>query len=163
MAPSRPARPVRHTHRAVIHHRALARACACVPAPAGIRALSRIARKNAPAVVLSVLLLVLGEAISRLEGMAMTAATTTAKFEKNIVTKLEEMMEEMMQAALTAIETKEAITSGVRVAVSPQPKYVLSHRNVADCATRAHLCTCAGWSGSRRGCAGSGSAPPCGS
>lgn len=50
-----------------------------------------------------------GEAISRLEGMAMASATNVAKFEKNINTKLEEMMEEVMQASLTGAETKAAV------------------------------------------------------
>lgn len=55
----------------------------------------------------------LGEAISRLEGMAMTNATTVAKFEKSLNTKLEEMMGEILQVTLTAGETKEAIANVV--------------------------------------------------
>jgi len=39
----------------------------------------------------------------------MASATSVAKFEKNMNTKLEEMMEEVMQAALTVGETKAAV------------------------------------------------------
>lgn len=43
----------------------------------------------------------------------MTNATTMAKFEKSINTKLEEMMGEILQATLTAGETKDAIANVV--------------------------------------------------
>ncbi len=39
----------------------------------------------------------------------MASATSVAKFENNINTKLEEMMEEVMQASLTGAETKAAV------------------------------------------------------
>ena len=53
------------------------------------------------------------EAISRLEGMSMTNATTMAKFERNMETKLEEMMSEVLQTTLATGETKETLSEMV--------------------------------------------------
>ena len=50
-----------------------------------------------------------GESISRLESMAMANATNIAKFENNLNTKLEEVMQEVLQASLAVGETKAAV------------------------------------------------------
>jgi len=49
----------------------------------------------------------------------MTNATTMAKFERNMETKLEEMMSEVLQTTLAAGETKETLSEMVsRTALS---------------------------------------------
>ena len=55
----------------------------------------------------------------------MANATNIAKFEKNINTKLEEMMEEVMQASLTVGETKAAVET-VRSCPPPRPQLTIS-------------------------------------
>lgn len=54
----------------------------------------------------------------------MASATSVAKFEKNMNTKLEDMMEEVMTATLAAGETKEAVASAVG---SPSTALIVFH------------------------------------